>query len=142
MKVLLDTCVVMDFLQNREPFSIPVRSIFRAAAAEWFTGCITAKAATDIYYLTHRCTHSDKESRQKLSQLLTIVGLLDTSAEDVFHAIASPTADFEDAVMIETALRSQVDCMVTRNTKDYAKSSVPVYTPDVFLEQLEQNSIN
>ena len=37
---------------------------------------------------------------------------------------------------------NQVDCIVTRNTKDYAKSSVPVYTPDVFLEQLEQNSIN
>lgn len=142
MKVLLDTCVVMDFLQNREPFSIPARSIFRAAAAEWFTGCITAKAATDLYYLTHRCTHSEKESRQKLSQLLTIVGLLDTSAEDVFHAISSQTADFEDAVMIGTAVRAQVDCIVTRNARDYAKAAVPVYTPDAFLEHLEQNSMN
>lgn len=142
MKVLLDTCVVMDFLQNREPFSVPARKIFRAAAAEWFTGCITAKAATDIYYLTHRCTHSDKESRQKLSQLLSIVGLLDTSAEDVFRAISSQTADFEDAVMVETAARAQVDCIVTRNTKDYTRSTVPVCTPDAFLERLEQNSLN
>ena len=140
MKALLDTCVVMDFLQNREPFSIPARSIFRAAAAEWFTGCITAKAATDICYLTHRCTHSDKESRQKLSQLLTIVGLLDTSAEDVFHAIASPTADFEDAVMVETAVRSGVDCIVTRNTKDYSKAPIPVYAPAEFIELLTETS--
>lgn len=142
MKVLLDTCVVMDFLQNREPFSITARSIFRAAATEWFTGCITAKSATDIYYLTHRCTHSDKEARQKLSQLLSIVGLLDSAAEDVFHALSSPVSDFEDAVMIETAARAQVDCIVTRNTKDYAKSLVPVYTPDAFMKFLEQNSAN
>lgn len=137
MKALLDTCVVMDFLQNREPFSIPARSILRAAATEWFTGCITAKSATDIYYLTHHCTHSDKEARQKLNQLLTILGLLDTSADDVFHAISSPVSDFEDAVMIETAKRAQVDCIVTRNTKDYAKSTVAVYTPDEFLHKLE-----
>lgn len=137
MKALLDTCIVMDFLQNREPFSIPARSILRAAAAEWFTGCITAKSATDIYYLTHRCTHSDKEARTKLNQLLTILGLLDPSADDIFHAISSPVSDFEDAVMIETASRAQVDCIITRNQKDYAKSRVPVYSPEEFLHHLE-----
>ena len=39
--------------------------------------------------------------------------------------------------MIETATRAQVDCIVTRNTKDYSRSSVPVYTPDEFLNHLE-----
>lgn len=140
MNVLLDTCIVMDFLQNREPFSLAAKSIFRAAATDWFTGSITAKSATDIYYLTHRCTHSDKESREKLNQLLTILGLLDTTSDDVFHAISSPVSDFEDAVMIETAQRSRMDCIITRNTKDYAKASLPVYTPDEFLTRLEASS--
>ena len=140
MNVLLDTCIVMDFLQNREPFSLAAKSIFRAAATDWFTGSITAKSAADIYYLTHRCTHSDKESREKLNQLLTILGLLDTTSDDVFHAISSPVSDFEDAVMIETAQRSRMDCIITRNTKDYAKASLPVYTPDEFLARLEASS--
>ena len=61
----------------------------QAAAMELFTGCITAKSATDIYYLTHRCVHSDKESRSKLNQLLTIIGMLDSMADDIFHAISS-----------------------------------------------------
>ena len=138
MKALIDTCVVMDFLQNREPFSQSARKILRAAATEIFLGCITAKSATDIYYLTHRCTHSDKESLVKLNQLLTILGMLDSKAEDVFRAISSKVSDFEDAVMIETAIRSGVDCIVTRNTKDYGKSPIPVYTPEKFLEVLEQ----
>ena len=63
MKALIDTCVVMDFLQHREPFADDAKAIFRAAACEQFTGCITAKSATDIYYLTHRCTHNDKKAR-------------------------------------------------------------------------------
>lgn len=139
MKALLGTCVVMDFLQNREPFYLAAKSIFRAAATDWFNGSITAKSATDIYHLTHRCTHSDKESREKLNQLLTILGLLDTTSEDIFHAISSPVSDFEDAVMIETAIRNHMDCIITRNTKDYAKASLPIYTPDEFLAKLENS---
>jgi len=140
MKALLDTCVVVDFLQAREPFAADARSIFRAAASEIFVGCITAKSATDIYYLTHRCTHSDAESRSKLNQLLTIIGMLDSTADDVFHAISSAVSDFEDAVMIETAVRSHVDCIITRNTKDYNKSPVPIYTPEQFLNLLQQEN--
>lgn len=139
MKALIDTCVVMDFLQHREPFADDTKAIFRAAASEQFTGYITAKSATDIYYLTHRCTHSDKEARSKLNSVLSIISMLDSAAIDVFHALSSETADFEDAVMIETAVRAHVDCIVTRNQKDYQKSSIPVYNPAEFLQKLNDN---
>ncbi|MCM1146007.1 MAG: PIN domain-containing protein [Clostridium sp.] len=139
MKALLDTCIIMDFLQNREPFAQEAKKIIQAAAMNLFTGCITAKAATDIYYLTHRCIHSDKESRSKLNQLFTIIGMLDSMADDIFHAISSDIKDFEDAVMIETALRSKMDCIVTRNEKDYANASIAIYTPKEFIKILEKD---
>lgn len=138
MKAIVDTCVVIDFLQRREPFSASALTVFQAAASEQFCGCITAKSATDIYYLTHRCTHSDAKTRDILNSLLSIVSMLDSAAVDVFHALSSETSDFEDAVMIETAVRSKVDCIITRNTKDYQKSPIPVYAPDEFLKLLEE----
>ena len=140
MKVLLDTCVIMDFLQNREPFAQDAKKIMQAAAMELFAGYITAKSATDIYYLTHKCTHSDKESRKKLDQLLTIVAMLDSAADDVFNAISSNISDFEDAVMVETALRSKVDCIVTRNKKDFTNPSIIVYSPTEFIAILESEA--
>ena len=138
MKAIVDTCVVIDFLQRREPFSVSALTVFQAAASEQFSGCITAKSATDIYYLTHRCTHSDAKTRDILNSLLSVVSMLDSAAVDVFHALSSETSDFEDAVMIETAVRSKVDCIITRNTKDYQKSPIPVYTPDEVLKLLEE----
>ena len=138
MKVLIDTCVVMDFLQRRNPFAEDAKSIFHAAACEQFYGCLTAKSVTDIYYLTHRCTHSDEETRNKLNSLLSIVSILDTAADDILHALSSDTSDFEDAVMIETASRMHIDCIVTRNQKDYRKSSVPIYSPSEFLQQISK----
>ena len=52
MKILLDTCIVIDFLQGREPFAEDAYQIFRLLATEIFSAYITAKSTTDIYYLT------------------------------------------------------------------------------------------
>ncbi len=136
MKVLLDTCIAIDFLQKREPFAEDALRIFRAAASELFSGYITAKSATDIFYIDHRGTHNKAASCQKLRSLLTIVELADSAAIDVRQTLASELPDFEDAVMVETAKRIGADCIVTRNKKDYVQSGVSVYTPAEFLELL------
>ena len=137
MRALLDTCVIIDALQSREPFCKSAQTIFLAAANNQFIGCITAKSVTDIYYLTHRCTHDDKAARVVLSKLFTIFDVLDTAGMDCRHAIPSAITDYEDAVMVETAVRTESDCIVTRNGRDFQKSGVPVYTPEEFLHKLE-----
>ena len=60
MRALLDTCIIIDALQSREPFSNDAQTIFLLAANQQFVGCITAKSSTDVYYLMHRYTHNDK----------------------------------------------------------------------------------
>ena len=42
--------------------------------------------------------------------------------------------------MVETAVRSGADCIVTRNTKDYSKAPIPVYAPAEFIELLTETS--
>lgn len=137
MRVLLDTCIVIDGLQNREPFCKAAQTIFLAAANNQFVGCITAKAATDIYYLMHRYTHDEKASRAVLGKLFTLFDVLDTAGTDCRHAIPSAIPDYEDAVMAETASRTETDCIVTRNLVDCQQSPVPVFSPEEFLKKLE-----
>jgi predicted nucleic acid-binding protein len=137
MRVLIDTCVIIDALQSRAPFAEAAQKIFLYSANKQFEGYITAKASADIYYLTHRLTHSDMETRKILSKLYTLFHLLDTTSLDCRKAISSEISDYEDAIMVETAIRSEIDCIVTRNVKDYAKSSVTVYEPDALIALLE-----
>jgi len=138
MRALIDTCVIVDVLQSREPFVSDAQKIFLLAANQQFIGCITAKSTTDIYYLTHRLTHDDKSSRAVLSKLFTLFEVADTAGMDCRRAIPSEVSDYEDAVMIETALRTEVDSIVTRNTRDYSKSPITVYTPGDFIKKLEE----
>ena len=62
--------------------------------------------------------------------------MLDSLGADVRLALLAECADFEDAVMIETAKRSGMDCIVTRNTRHYAGAPIPVYEPAEFLRLL------
>jgi predicted nucleic acid-binding protein len=64
---------------------------------------------------------------------------VDTAALDCQKAIPLDVNDYEDAVMIETAIRIQADCIVTRNLQDYSKSPIPVLSPQEFLEKLQFN---
>lgn len=137
MRVLIDTCVIIDALQARIPFAEAAQKMFLHAANMQFEGYITAKSVTDIYYLTHRSTHSDVETRKILSKLFTLFHVLDTTSLDCRKAISSDITDYEDAIMVETSIRSGMDCIVTRNVKDYAKSAVKVYEPGAFLVLLD-----
>lgn len=140
MRILIDTCIIIDALQNREPWNKDAQSLFLLAANRRFDGFISAKSVTDIYYLMHRCTHSDKDTRSVLSRLFKLFEIVDTAGTDCKFALASDVSDYEDAVMIESAVRTQMDGIVTRNVKDYSKSAITVVTPEELLRMLSELS--
>ena len=71
-----------------------------------------------------------------METLLLLFDLLDTAGTDCKLALTSGLSDFEDAVMVESAVREKMDGIVTRNLRDYSKARLPVYSPEEFLEKL------
>lgn len=133
MNILLDTNVIIDALQTRTPWAADAQNIFLRVAKNDFTGCITAKSAADIHYILHHHLHDEQKVRQLLQKLFSLFILLDTSALDCKKALLSATNDYEDAVLIETAVRYNMDCIITRNDRDFIHSPIPVLTPSTFL---------
>ena len=140
MQVLLDTCILVDALQEREPFAESAKEIFREAAMLSFYGCITAKSLADVYYILRKHTHSEKETRDAIGRLCALFEPLDTCANDCICALSSPITDWEDAIMAETAARAGVSAIVTRNKKDFAASRVSPLLPEEFLALLKADS--
>lgn len=136
MRALIDTCVIIDALQEREPFNEDAKEIFRAAAFSSFNAYITAKSLSDVYYLMRKFTHDEQRTRDVLRKLCALFELLDTNAEDCIRALSSSLVDYEDAIMAESAARAAVSFIVTRNTKDFLSSKIPPLTPKEFLNTL------
>ena len=131
MKVMIDTNVIIDGLQSRKGFMEDAREVMLRACD--YEGFIAASGVTDIFCLQNRFFHDKRKARKNLADLLKIFEVLDTTGDDCRNALRSTVADFEDAVLVETALREGVDVIVTRNGKDFKGAGVKVCEPREFL---------
>ena len=136
MRAVIDTCIIIDALQERAPFYRSAQEIILAAADEQFTGILTAKALMDIHYLMRKYFHSEEAARAEIAKLIELFEIESTTESDCKAALRSEMSDFEDAAMSAAARRIGADFIVTRNVKDFANSPVPAIMPDELLGRL------
>ena len=137
MRAILDTNVVMDVLQRREPWFQDGAVIFRAIANKQVTGCLTAKQIADLHFFSRKQfkgeENVDARARQVVGKILSLFELIDTLGIDCQNALGVNNGDYEDAILIESAARAGVEYIVTRNPAHYKTSSVQVYSPAEFV---------
>ncbi|MBR1599869.1 MAG: PIN domain-containing protein [Lachnospiraceae bacterium] len=140
MRVLVDTNIIIDVLQNREPWCNAGKQLFLAIANKQIIGCVTAKEIADIHYISRKQfkghENIDGKCRDIIAKILTLFELLDTMAADCQNAFAIQNNDYEDAIMLSTAIRCRVDCIITRDKEHYIVEDFPIYTPDIFIEKM------
>lgn len=135
LKVLFDTNVVVDIALKRQPFysaSLRVLTLAYQGAIEAF---ISASTVTDIYYLVRKAKGHDAT----LDFLKLIIPFCQIAAIDqrvITHALMSSITDFEDAVQYEAAILAQLDAVVTRNPQDFPMQGLPIFTPEVLLQEI------
>ena len=128
--LFLDTNVLIDFLADRKPFSTHAAKLFSLAEEGKARLYISAVSYNNIYYIIRQSLNHN-ETLKLLSQLSEMVDIADVTATIVRRALkTSYFNDFEDAIQYHSALSiAGINCIVTRNIKDYKKSTVVVLTP-------------
>lgn len=135
MRVLIDTNVALDLLGDRRPFSESAAKLFELCETGKIDGVVSATTVTDIYYMLRKMI--DRETLYSvLEKFLSVVDVGDVTGGEVFGALKSRNADFEDAAQSECARSCGADYIVTRNEKDFIRSKVQAISPNEFLEKL------
>lgn len=73
MTAVIDTCVIIDALQSREPFSADAQKLFLAVSNRQFDGILTAKSITDIFYILRRSLHNDALTKECIHKLFVLL---------------------------------------------------------------------
>ena len=131
-KALIDTNVIIDYLDDRAPHADFAERLFDLCEQEEFIGILTASSITDIYYIMRKITGREK-TLESLKLLFSVFEVVEVNRNDLLRAMESTVADFEDALMAVCAKRVKADCIVTRNIRDFANSPVATMTPEGFL---------
>ncbi len=137
--LFLDTNVLIDFLANRNPFAIEAAKLFNYSLKKKATLYISAVSYNNIYYIL-RQSCSNAEALKILRELDEWTETIDVSKDVIKKALKSEFKDFEDAIQYNCALLStNIDCIVTRNSKDFKKSQLPIMSPKEALTMIESN---
>ena len=137
MRALIDTNVIIDALQSRKGFKEDADFVMLQSYE--YEGFLAATCVTDIYYIQRRFYHDQEKAKNNLTKIFKLYGIIDITESDCQNALRSDIPDYEDAVLVESASRNDIDCIVTRDTKDFKNSRIPVYTPVEFLEILKNS---
>ena len=137
LNVLIDTDVILDVFLEREPHCTNSKAVLVLLDDNGFHGFVTATIIVNIFY------HVEKYKGRDLAfacveSLLTNPDLvvLDVNKSILHAALNSGMTDFEDAVQAVAAKTTGIDCIVTRNKRDFRQSPVPAVLPEELLEKL------
>ena len=134
MILLVDTCVVLDYILKREPFYKWSKLLINEIQKDKYIGILTSKTILDIWYIVKHYTNDETKTRLIIKDILTIFKVVDTRAIEIMMALDSDINDYEDAVINESAISQLADYIITRNIKDYKNSTIKVLSPKELLD--------
>jgi len=130
--VLCDVNFILDIFLEREPFYMPAAQIFAMIEAKHLKGFLCANSFPTLFYILAKELKRNKAMRvlEKL-RIVFRVAAVDEKVIDL--SLASDFKDFEDAVQCYSAVNARVDCLITRNKRDYITDILAIMTPEEFL---------
>ena len=132
-KVFLDTNFLMDLLERAE-YKMICSQIIMTGSRKNIKFYVSFLSVANFAYLNRK-----KEKNvlyQALRYIFDIFRVLPNTVKDLEEAIALESKDYEDALQYATAISAGCDCIITRNGKDFPFATIPVYSPNEFLETL------
>jgi hypothetical protein len=132
--LFIDTDIIIDFLTDRKPYSREAAIIFTLIDQKKLIGYASSLTFSNLYYVLRKI-EPHKKVLAKLDSISRILTVLNVGDQNIRDAIESGFPDFEDSIQYFCSLDcKKVEVIITRNTKDYKKSNLPVMTPGDFLK--------
>ena len=133
-RLFLDTNIVVDLLDRREPFWHDAVRLFTMAYDKQVQLVVSPMTYTTASFLLRK--HGAEGVRSLLSNFRQLSRVATANERIVDDSLASQFKDFEDAMQYYTALKAKADIIITRNGKDFEHSKLPVMTASEFLATL------
>jgi predicted nucleic acid-binding protein len=130
-RLFLDTNIVVDLLDRREPFCHDAVRLFSMAYNKQVQLVVSPMTFSTASFLLRK--HGPEGVRKLLSNFRQLAQVSTTDERTVDDSIASQFKDFEDAMQYYTALNAKAEIIITRNGKDFTASNLPVMTATEYL---------
>ncbi len=135
-KVFVDTNILVDLIADRKPFSKFAIQLFLKAEERKIKLYVSSHSIATTHYLLKKYI-DEKDLREVLFNILDYLNIVAIDLDVLKKGLKSKHKDFEDALQIISAYSiEKIDCIVTRNIKDFKESEIRVLSPDELIKYL------
>jgi predicted nucleic acid-binding protein len=135
-KIFVDTNIIVDLIADRKPYSKFAIDIFKNAEDKKVQLFTSSHSIATTHYLLKKFI-GEEELRKIIYNLLDYIHVIPVDMDVIKKGLKSKHKDFEDAIQIICAYKiEKIDCIVTRNIKDFRGAEIPVFTPDELIQKL------
>jgi predicted nucleic acid-binding protein len=134
-RIFLETNVMLDFLGERIPFYDSIARVLSFLESNKFTIIVSPISYATVSYFLSK-SEGDRIAVEKLRKFKVISDVCIIDEQTIEKGLNSDFSDFEDALQFYNAVESNCDIILTRNAKDFKKATLPVMSPDEFLNSL------
>ncbi|MGV8082139.1 MAG: PIN domain-containing protein [Coriobacteriia bacterium] len=140
MRILVDTNIAIDRLARRKPFEASAKKLFLLGALGEFDLWIGASQVNDIFFLLTNGPDkvSTEDAKRAIRNLRRHAHVCSLKEADIDAALDSTWGDFENACIYQSAAKLKADAIVTRNQRDFDKSSIKVFDCDELFAYLKE----
>jgi predicted nucleic acid-binding protein len=133
---MLDINIVLDYLQQRQPWYPLAKALFMAESQEKVDLFIAANTIATLHFFIRK-KDSKKKALAKIEILLRRLRLADVTAAVISRALQLGLEDLEDGIQAGAAIKSRIPVLVTRNAKDFGHmEDLQILPPEVALAAL------
>lgn len=134
MKAFLDTNILIDILEQRPAYEDSL-AILQMGLDGTISLSVTDLTLINIVYICRKSAGTDR-IYDFIAFICKFIDVLTIGKEPITEAVSARHRDFEDYVQYATAKRHGMDCIITRNVKDYLLPDIEVFTPSEFLKRI------
>ncbi len=132
MKLFCDTNIIIDYLARRKPFFDDVLKLRIAAMFGDVELWASIQSFVDTEYILRR-TIPIRTLRKMLDSCLHFLHVSLPVQDSLSVGLQSDWPDLEDYLIAQCALEQGAHYLITRDTKGFSKSVIPVMSPKKFL---------
>jgi len=131
----VDTNILIDLVAEREPDTTYAEELFSIAEKKSIVMNVCSMSYNNVFYVVRKRLGREKaQTAIKLISDITKCLLVDHVV--IKHAMMSQFRDFEDAIQYFCAFQiPKCEAIITRNTKDFKLSNIPIMCPYEFLSK-------
>ncbi len=135
-KLFLDTNFIIDYFV-REDFQGDAERLMKLGASTHTQFYISYLTVANFAYIMRKLPTN--QLKELISRLCNTFNVVNNTREQILLNLQVPFSDFEDGLQYQAAVDAHCDWIITRNTKDFVNSNIPVATATEFLNNFSSN---